>query len=229
MAALTFGAMRTRLATFYSLDETDAQVLAVLNECIQTGYEKVISMANMHSKEKDLSTTSILSQSEYTVAGLGIPTYVGYLSTRLVYLPYDVLREKYNNFGTNWDSGSDDPVYYSLKGFNSSAEKTLVIAPAPKAAGNTIYIMCFQNPPALSLTTDFPLVPQEWQWLVLERAKIERLRFMRDNEAYVTQAQEFVAYVKVMMNRIFPATPEPESGFKIDPGMANYNAWRISR
>lgn len=223
----TLGDMRTRLATFYSLDDTDTQVKALLNECIQTGYEKVVSVTNMHSKESDVTVQSVVDQVEYSVTSMGIPTYVGYKSTRLQYLPYDTLRERYANFGTDWDAGSEDPLYYSLKGFDGS-KKTLVIVPAPKEV-TTIFILCWQNPGTLSADTDYPLVPQDWQWLILERAKIERIRFIGDMEFYKTQAQEFVAYVKVMLNRLYPATPQPEAGFVLPAERSGYNNWRSNR
>ncbi len=224
----TLADMRTRLATFYSLDETDTQVKAVLNECIQTGYEKVVSMVNMHSRQKELTENSVINIKEYDITNLGIPTYVGYKTTRLFYLPYEVLREKYNNFGTDWDSGEDDPIHYSLVGYDG-AKKTMIIAPAPKATGEAIYVLCFQNPGVLSLDTDYPLVPQDWTWLVLERAKIERIRFMGDMEAYEIQAREFVAYIKVMLKRLYPAAPEPEAGIAVAPERVAYNTWRNKR
>ncbi len=220
--------MRTRLATFYSLDEDDSQVKAMANECIQTGYEKVVSMVNMHSKQKDLTISSLNGVSEYDAVGLGIPTYVGYKGSRLKYLPYETLREKYNNFGPDWDSGSDDPVYYSLKGYDGEKKK-LVIVPSPKVTDESIYILCFQNPGILQNDNDYPLVPQDWAWLVLERAKIERIRFEGDMESYQIQAQEFVAYIKVMLKRLYPAAPEVESGFKLPPEREQYQAWRGRR
>ena len=225
----TLADMRTRLAIFGgNLDESDAQVKAMLNECIQTGYEKVVSTVNMHSRERELAAISVLNQKEYSIDQLGIPTFVGYSGTRLIYLPYEVMREKYSNFDTTVDPALGDPVNYSLVGYDGE-KKTLVIAPAPKESGRTIYVLCFQNPGVLSLDTDYPLVPQDWGWLVLERAKIERVRFKGEMESYEIQAREFVAYVKVMVKRLYPAAPEKESGFVLPPERIAYNAWRARR
>lgn len=225
----TLANMRARLAIFCgSLDETDTQIKDMLNECIQTGYEKVVSTVNTHARQSELTANSVANIKEYDISNLGIPTYVGYKSKRLVYLPYEVLREKYNNFGTDWDSGTDEPVHYSLVGFDG-LKKTLIVAPAPKVTGEPIYVLCFQNPGVLSADTDYPLVPAEWQWLILERGKIERTRFLKDIESYQIQAQEFVAYIKVMIKRIYPAAPEPEAGFVLPPERVAYNAWRSKR
>jgi hypothetical protein len=223
----TRGDFRRRLATFYSSDPDDAQVVDVLNECIQTGYEKVVSIANNHARQTEVTLSSLAGIREYNDNAIGIPTFVGYKSDRLIYLPYDNFREKYDNFhGTEWDQG--DPVNYSLRGFNGLT-KTVVIAPSPKEAGESINVLCFQSPGVLNSDDSFPLVPVEWAWLVLERAKIERLRFEEKFEAYQIQAQEFVAYMKIMITRLYPALPDKESGFVIPSGQMGYNIWRNRR
>ena len=224
----TLGALRTRLAAFYTLDATDSQVLAILNECIQTGYEKVVSMANSHARQLELTIPSVARQRTYTASTLGIPTFVGYKTTRLTYKPYEVLRGLYNNFDTGlaWDDG--DPIYYSLVGFTGKS-KTLVIVPTPKETGESIHAICFKTPAPLVNDADYPLVPADWAWLVLERAKIERLRFEEKFEAYQIQAQEFVAYVKVMLTKLYPAEPDPESGFILPPERIAYNLYRANR
>jgi hypothetical protein len=222
----SLGAIRTRLATFYALDETQTQVKAVLNECIQTGYEKVVSIMNNHAQQKTVTIGSVANQYSYTNNSMGIPTFVGYGPRRLKYLPYEDLRAAYGNFEDEWDTG--DPLYYSLVGFNGLT-KTLLVVPSPKETGDSITVLCFQVPSPLVNDSDFPLVPTDWAWLVLERAKVERLRFEREFELYQIQAQEFVAYIKAMINRIYPTTPQTESGFVRDPDMVDYNSWRSRR
>lgn len=221
----SFSSMRTRLATWYRLDATDSQVTEVLNECIQTAYEKTVNIINLHSRQKEILEPSVVGQREYTVNGLGIPTYVGYKTKELDYVPREILQK----ITENWDSALDlnDPLYYSLYGFDGE-KKTVIVWPTAKEVSNLIFL-CLQIPAPLSDDNDYPLVPPEWMWIVLERSKIERLRFEARKDEYAVQLQEHTAMLKIMMQRVYPATPNKKVGMTISPEQSNYQASRMNR
>lgn len=223
-SSYNLASLRSRLATQYALDTTDVQVKNVLNECIQTAYEKVVSVINAHTKERVVTLNTVVGQEDYSLAGydIGIPTFIGCGSKKLEFYPPEVFREKVLEVTDN-----DQPLIYSLEGYSTAAAKTLKLSPKPDSIYD-VTILCYQVPPLLILDTDYPLVPPEWAWLVLEKAKIERLRFEGRYEEYQSMAGEFAQYLKTMISHQQVAT-NTNVIFEVGGWQAGYNRARGAR